>query len=638
MATNPTATNSEVDSAARRFGRNNDVRGWNNFVSGHSLTQDQLNAGYSTFNANIPAQNQRQSTSSSGNYKFENIADAGSYAKDILFKSSLSKSSISQLGENDKVSAEKFRDGMVNPKEMGILLAKEIGLQLERESQLRTDINEKIGVTGTLSETVQKTILESESTALRFGYNMNDISKMYVSMADSSGRFNFMSSETLDKSYGTARAFVGTLDDLGKLMGEFEKIGLGADDTIESINRTGRSSLSLGLNSKKTTELLKGDLSKLNEYGFKNGIDGLNRMVQKSLEFRMSMKEVFTIADKVMNPDGAIELAANLQVLGGAMGAFNDPMQMMYMATNNVEGLQDALIGAAGTLATYNTEQGKFEITGVNLRRAKEMAAQMGISYQELAKGAIAANERLMVIQNLAAKGFGLDKKDEEFIANLSQMKGGEMVISLPQDVANKIGVAVDTPITNLTMSQITALKANKDALEKMNPERIAEEQFSKIVNMDRNVEALANRFVKSNAATAKKEGIGGADELLLQGFENFRSLYEKGKDTGTSLQSAMKFAEQGFATTLQTVGVRSGLAGVLMNQLRAMMQSSAMNIEQERLKQERERKAEEGRPKNNEVSYGGRVNSRIEVVFPQGYGTPPQAEVQHSYLTAYDA
>jgi hypothetical protein len=630
-------SNDVVMSKARYYGNNNDSRGWNNWANSNQLTVQQSIDGGREFERTVNARNQNgRSTTSSGNYNLGEGGNPASYASDILFKSTLSKSTISQIPETEKVSAEKFREGLINQAKMKELVAREIGLQLERESQLRTDINEKIGVTGKLSEALTNTIIESESESLKFGYSMNDISKMYVSMADTSGKFNFMSQETLNKSFATSRAFVGTLDDLGKLMGEFEKIGLGSDDTIKSIDRTGRSSLSLGLNSKKTTELLKGDLSKLNEYGFKNGIDGLNRMVQKSLEFRMSMKEVFTIADKVMNPDGAIELAANLQVLGGAMGAFNDPMQMMYMATNNVEGLQDALIGAASTLATYNTEQGKFEITGVNLRRAKEMAAQMGISYQELAKGAIAANERLSVTQDLAAKGFNLSKGDEEFIANLSQMKGGEMVITLPQNVAGKIGMAVETPISKLSSGQIEELKKNRDLLIQMNPEEIAKNQFSTIVNMDRNVESLANKFVRGGATAAREEGIGDLDKRMNEAFSNFNTLFQRGENTETVLQSYMNSVVGLFRQGLQETGANQGVIKNAVDLLLPKLQNQATELRAAEIQREKDRKALETKPTENPLSYGGRVNTRIDVVFPQGYGTPPQAEVQHSYLTPY--
>ena len=332
-------------------------------------------------------------------------------------KAEVSKSGVSELSDDNNIDINQYLKATAALARTGNALEfiKGIGgdvlKQIQNEEQLRTDINEQIGITGQLSENVRDTIIESTTSALRFGFGMSDVSKMFQSMADITGKANFMSVETANKSYSVARAFVGSLGDVGRLLGEAEKIGLGASDTLDAIEKAGRSSLGLGLNTKKTTDLLKTDLGKLNEYGFKNGIEGLNRMVQKSLEFRMNLGEVYKIADKVMNPDSAIELTANLQVLGGAIGDFNDPLKLMYMATNNVEGLQDALIGAASNLATYNQEQGRFEITGVNLRRAKEMAAQLGIEYKEFAKGAIAAQERLSVVQDLAGKGFGLSEK-----------------------------------------------------------------------------------------------------------------------------------------------------------------------------------------------------------------------------------
>jgi hypothetical protein len=51
----------------------------------------------------------------------------------------------------------------------------------------------------------------------------------------------------------------------------------------------------------------------------------------------------------------------------------------MYMATNEVEGLQGALEGVAQSLATYNVETGGFEVTGVNLRQARDIAKALGM-------------------------------------------------------------------------------------------------------------------------------------------------------------------------------------------------------------------------------------------------------------------
>jgi hypothetical protein len=275
----------------------------------------------------------------------------------------------------------------------------------------------------------------------------------------------------------------------------------------------------LGLNSKKTTAELRENLGKLNEFGFANGVQGLNRMVQKANEFRMSMNSVYQVAEKVFSPEGALELSANLSVLGGAMGDFADPIKLMYMATNNVEGLQDALIGAAGSLTTYNQEQGRFEITGVNLRKAKAMAQELGISYDELAKGAIAASERSAAASALMTSGLVMDDKEKEFLTNLSQMKDGKMVIEVPSSLQKQLGLnSEDTTVAleGLSNAQKDILLANQKAFEKMSAEDIAKGQLSATENIQRDVAFLAattrGQAVKAFKSAAEAAGITGED------------------------------------------------------------------------------------------------------------------------------
>jgi hypothetical protein len=304
--------------------------------------------------------------------------------------------------------SEQFKTGINNEKE---LLNKDklndaILKQLQIESNLHTEINEGLGLTGELSRSFRDTLIESTPAAAQLGYDIGNITDMMTTLSEKTSKFSLISSNTLDQSFKTSRAFGMTLPQLSEAFSEFEKVGYGAADTLDKINTAGLKSASIGLNSKKTTQDLKLNIEKLNEFGFKNGVEGLNRMVQKSAEFRMNMAETFKVAEKVMNPESAIELTANMQMLGGAIGDLNDPLKLMYMATNNVEGLQDALHGAAAGLATYNTEQKRFEITGANLRRAQEMAKTLGVDYKEFAKGAIAAQERIIANDVLLSKGF----------------------------------------------------------------------------------------------------------------------------------------------------------------------------------------------------------------------------------------
>ena len=447
-----------------------------------------------------------------------------------------------------------------------------IATQLKQEAQLRTDINEKVGMQGELSKGLREEIIDAYPSTLRLGYGMQQLTDMMTNMMSESGRFNLISKETIGQAAATARSFVGDLSEMGRVFGQFEKVGLGASDATKAIDKAGKSSLSLGLNSKKTTQDLRDNLGRLNEFGFANGVQGLNRMVQKANEFRISMDSVYQVADKVFSPEGALELSANLSVLGGAMGDFADPIKLMYMATNNVEGLQDALIGAAGSLTTYNQEQGRFEITGVNLRKAKAMASELGISYQELAKGAIAASERTAAASALMTSGLVMEDKEREFLTNLSQMKDGKMVIEVPKSLMSELGGQTEVILEDLTNAQKTTLLANQEAFEKMSTEDIARGQLSAMENIERDIGFMAatarGRVVNMAKSAAEAAGLTGEDAQkfvketadgvskgTIQQTENFNKLVsgyiselkgEKPKTQGTATTetNAMNVAE----------------------------------------------------------------------------------------------
>lgn len=405
---------------------------------------------------------------------------------------------------------------------------KEVLDQLTLENNVRTAVNEKIGISGELSEGLRREMMDSYPAAIRMGYGISQVTELITDMMESSGRFNLISSETLTKSFSSARAFVGSLGDMGKAFTEFEKVGIGASNAIDSINQAGKNSLSLGLVAKKTITDIRENIEKLNRYGFKDGIEGLAIMSRRAKEFRMDMNDAFTIADKVMDPEKAIALTANLQVLGGAIGDFNDPLKLMYMATNNVEGLQDAIIKASGSLATYNQQQGRFEITGINIRRAKAMADELGISYESLTRGAVASQERLSASNELMAKGFTIPEKDKEFITNLSKMDNGKMVIEIPQSISDKFEGQSKIALSDLTQKQIEVLQSNRKAFEDMSPADIARDQVTSVKNIERDLSAMWALQKIQALSTATGKGGLNINEIGANTMKNVSGYTDK--------------------------------------------------------------------------------------------------------------
>jgi hypothetical protein len=478
---------------------------------GAMTSTDHTNAGaaynyYKTFKDN-------GSNNKEGSFMGKLVGVAADLAKTQEVDNSYSGIQDSYIKANEAISSLINSEGKLNDvKVIGSNLIKGtyerfLGY-LTEQTELLHQVNEGTSLTGKLSEGVREELTNSSVPLMKYKIGFQEIVTASLDLTKTTSKFNLINSETWDKVGQSAKAYVGTLSDLTAMLPAFEKIGYGASDTAKQIQISGQRMMKLGLDSKSMLKEVGGSLDKINQYGFKDGVQGLANMVTKAKEFRMSMEETFTIANKVMDPEGAIDMAANLQAIGGAIGDLGDPLKMMYMATNNVEGIQDALIGAAQSLATFNKEGGKFEITGINIRKAKAMADQMGISYKELTQGAVAAAERSSAAMSMLSNGLKLDKDQTDLITNLAHMKDGKMVMEVQGDKMREIlGLKKDVKevaLEELTQSQAESLAEYQKRESEKTPEDIIRGQATNIELVTRDVNYILRLLTVESGKAGK--------------------------------------------------------------------------------------------------------------------------------------
>ena len=397
--------------------------------------------------------------------------------------------------------------------------------ELTQQSKLLSDINTKTGISGELSEKLRDDMIAASQEAARYGFNLSNIGDLYTTLVGESGKFSLINQKIIETILPVASSLDMTLPEIGKYINDFEDVGIGLDGTIKSLDGAIKKTLTLGMSGKKVVETMTSNIGKLNEYGFKNGVKGLEEMSRKALEFRMAMNTVFNVADKVFDMDNAIDFTANMQVLGGVLGDFNDPLKLMYMATNNVEGLQSAITDAAMSLVTYNKEQGRFQVIGENLRRGKEMAQQMGISLSELSKIGVAAAERVTASSDLMSRGFQMEEKEKEFLLNISRMNNGRMEIVVPQSLQDELG---GTPIKldMISKDQMTYLINHQKAFEKLDTKDIAMAQLTETQQMARGINVIASYYKIQASQLLKGTASGGFGEdmkALKSSIDSFK-------------------------------------------------------------------------------------------------------------------
>jgi hypothetical protein len=425
----------------------------------------------------------------------------------------------------------------------GEFLGNQVLLYLQEQNGLLEEINTKTSLTGTLSEAYRKELSNASIELINIGIGLSEIADASTSLISQTGKFKLLNEQTWVEGGKVAKAFVGSLDDMVTSYVAFEKVGYGTNNTNKILETVSKNSIGVGIESRRVTKDLRENIGKLNEFGFKNGAQGLGEMIKKSIELRTNLQSTFTVANKLFDSNSAFEMSAKLQSLGGAIGDFGDPLKLMYMATNDVEGLQDAIIGASQSLAVYNSEQGKFEITGANLRIARDRAEALGIDYTEFTNLAIAANERVMASSDLLGAKIGgkfIDEDLKEFLTNIAQMDNGELKVAIPGDLKEKFNNATQISLKEFARNPelLEAFKTYQDEFKKLSKEQIIENQASSVKNIERYVSYMAASIrIKGGQAMGKLADIYGIDPLkeIKENLKDFTKT-ENGKVFGEAM------------------------------------------------------------------------------------------------------
>ena len=400
---------------------------------------------------------------------------------------------------------------------IGSMVENSVTDYIKEQEYLLNRVNGELGLSGELSEDFRETITNSIPELAKIGVEFDELVKGAEQLVESTGRFALVGTDMLVRAGEVAQAYGMDMSDVIESYASFEKVGIGAAQANEAIADAGKRSLEVGIQSKNTIKGIQDNIEKLNQYGFENGVEGLEKMVRRATEVRMSLNTVFNVADKVFDPEGALDLAANLQVLGGAFGEFNDPLRLMYMATNEVEGLQGAIEGVAQNLATYNVETGGFEVTGANLRMARDIAKQFGVEVSEINNIAIATQERMAAATSLA--GLDIDEEQVEYLTNIARMKDGKMQIELlTPELQKQFNGATSVALENLDSATADILLKYQDDLKPKDEKDLIRDQVGMVKNIDRNLNYL------SQLARIEAGKVG--DTLFTEIFqEDFKSM-----------------------------------------------------------------------------------------------------------------
>ena len=263
--------------------------------------------------------------------------------------------------------------------------------------------------------------------------------------------------------------------DVSKLATNFRDVGVSVYDVGDRMKEVTDYARSVGVSVAGVSEKVVSNLGKMNLYNFDNGVKGLAKMAATSERMGISMNTVFEFADKIYNPEGAIELAAGLQRLGVTASGLLDPLRAMDLAANDPEGLQKEILNVTKEFTKFNEANGQFEIMPGSKRRLREIAKEMNIPADELASMSIKAADFDMKMKQIQFPSLATDDETKEMIAGMAQLKDGKAVINVKNEQTGEVELK---QVDQLTATDLESLKNQQEDGNKT-IEQIALDQLS---------------------------------------------------------------------------------------------------------------------------------------------------------------
>lgn len=335
-----------------------------------------------------------------------------------------------------------------------------------------------MGVLSKESVGMRTTITNVAKQTTMIGVGLAKVAKLQEDYSNNLGR-NVLLNEKGLKAMAQMSVVTGLgAEGTAQMAADMDVVGLSAERTGEFVEATLKSSHKMGLNATKVMKNLSGNFKMLNKYHFKEGAKGLAKMAETVTKLGVDMEAAAGFADKLWNIEGAVEMSAQLNVMGGAWAKMSDPFHLMYMARNDMNGLTEEIANAAKESVSFNNATGEFDMSTEGMHRLKIIAEQTGLAYEDLVTMGKNA-KKFEKIQSQLTFSVGGDKDIKDFITSKSFIdKKGDATIML--DGKERLVKSLSEADKNLIKAQIAQ---EEDMKKRAEQSRTFDEQLTYFID-----------------------------------------------------------------------------------------------------------------------------------------------------------
>jgi hypothetical protein len=392
-----------------------------------------------------------------------------------------------------------------------------------------TQLNKSFLEGRTRIEQMQYALSDVTPSVVRLGGDMQKTLTTMSEIADASRRNVIATEETVTELFAASQL----LDTSARqLSNAFLDVGISINNVGENLESSIGYVQSIGMNARQVVGAVVDEMGKLNRYQFEGGVLGLTKMAAQASMLRVDMGETFKLAEKVLTPEGAIEVAAAFQRLGVAAGSLVNPFELMNMSINDPSGLQTSLAQVAQSFVSFSEKAGRFTISREGVLRLREMEEQAGLSSGTLSKMGLAAAEMGERMKQVSMAGLKFEnEEDKQFLANIT---------TLGEDGIFKI-----------TLEDNTKVDLNK----------INQEQFDRLIEREKDRPKTLEEMQRAQMTTTELilADVKAIRDKIVGGVVTMGPLPKSMEEVRSISTSATKAVERSF-TTQEVRGVLTGV------------------------------------------------------------------------------
>lgn len=269
----------------------------------------------------------------------------------------------------------------------------------------------------------------------KYGIAAEEVTKLEKNLARATGRVIMLSNAQADMQVAINRT-VGeeTANQFSQMM--MRSMGAQYSTVQGAVSKAYALAAKSGLDAAGMAAKVGQNLAMANRLTFRNGVDGLTKMVALSEKLGFNVQTIEAAANSFMDLQDAVENSAKMTMLGGAAGAFGgNPLDMTYEANYDPEAFGERLVKTLGGYAQFDEKTGMAKMNAMSRDFVKGIADAYHISLDEAV--GIAKKQAEITYKN---NNFGrdldrmsmdengkVDEKRRDFLLNRTQIENGIM-------------------------------------------------------------------------------------------------------------------------------------------------------------------------------------------------------------------